>query len=462
VYLLKKAKIKYIFSIKSKEELRKLSRDELLKYIENLQDNIVQEKPPKNSGNSSIPTGKEINTPKKNQSTRKKGGKNGGQFGHKAANLKQSDTPDETIDIEYNINNCQKCGYDISATLKELKEKRQVLDLDLKDTLKKITQYQSYSKTCPNCGYKNHDNSFPNFVAPHISYGKNIMAIVVYLNVVHYVSYKRIVQTLKTMYNIDISEGTVDNLIKKASKLSRKEINKIVSQLELGDMVGIDETGAKVNGARDWHWVFQNDSCTFIVHNESRGTKVIDEHFPNGFVDAIVVHDNYSSYNNLVASGEQLCLAHKLRDLNYAIECDDTKLMKDIKLLFQEAMIDHKLDLLPQQRIEIKLQYEKEFEYLLTRPVIEKSETAKQIKSLIKAKDKIFTFLLYSNVPPDNNGSERAIRNLKVKLKVSQQFKSPQGAKDYATLRSIIDTARKRDLNEFEVLGDIVGGGSVF
>jgi len=124
-------------------------------------------------------------------------------------------------------------------------------DLDLQDTNKKIIQYQSYFKECPQCGYENHDNSFPNFVAPHVSYGKNIMAIVVYLNVVHYVSYKRIVQTLKTMYQIDISEGTVDNLLKKASKLSKPEIKKIMSQLEVSDMVGIDETGAKVNGSRD-------------------------------------------------------------------------------------------------------------------------------------------------------------------------------------------------------------------
>ena len=204
---MKKAQIKYLFSIKSEDELDKMNQEELLKYIKNLQKNIVQEKPPKNSTNSGMPTGKDIIPRKRNKSLRKKGGKNGGQFGHKGTTLKQSDTPDEIIDIEYNINNCQKCGYDISATLKELKEKRQVLDLDLKDTLKKITQYQSYSKTCPKCGHENHDNSFPNFVVPHISYGKNIMALVVYLNVVHYVSYKRIVQTLKTMYKIDISEG---------------------------------------------------------------------------------------------------------------------------------------------------------------------------------------------------------------------------------------------------------------
>ena len=69
---MKKERIKYRFAIKSKEELRDLSHEELLKYIENLQDNLVQEKPPKNSTNSGIPSGKEINTPKRNQSTSRK------------------------------------------------------------------------------------------------------------------------------------------------------------------------------------------------------------------------------------------------------------------------------------------------------------------------------------------------------------------------------------------------------
>jgi Zn ribbon nucleic-acid-binding protein len=209
----KKEQVKYQFSFKKDEELDKLTHEELLKYVRDIHKNVEQEKPPKNSTNSGIPTGKEINTPKRNQSTRKKGGKNGAVFGHKGTNLKQTDTPDEIIDIEYNINNCKKCGFDISKVLAKLHEKRQVQDLDLQDTIQKITQYQSYSKECPECGFINHDNSYPNFVAPHISYGKNIMAIVVYLNIVHYVSYKRIVQTLQTLYKISISEGTVDKLL---------------------------------------------------------------------------------------------------------------------------------------------------------------------------------------------------------------------------------------------------------
>jgi transposase-like protein len=288
------------------------------------------------------------------------------------------------------------------------------------------------------------------------------MAIVSYLNVVHYLSYARIVEALRTMYQITISEGSVDNLIKKASKLSKPEIDKVVSQLELSDIVGIDETGAKVNGKKDWHWTFQNDSCTYIVHNESRAAKVIHDNFNNGFINATVVHDNFRVYDTLNCKDEQLCLAHKLRDLNYAIECDDTQVMKDIKALIQEAMTFHKEDLEPFQRVYLKIQYIAALDKLLDAKTIPKSETHKQIKSFTKASNKIFTFLLYPNVPPDNNGSERAIRNIKVKQKVSHQYKSSQGAKDYATLRSIIDTARKRDMNEFEAIRNIVDGKSVF
>ena len=57
---------------------------------------------------------------------------------------------------------------------------------------------------------------------------------------------------------------------------------------------------------------------------------------------------------------------------------------------------------------------------------------------------------------------QRAIRNVKVKQKVSGQFKSLEGAQNYATLRSIIDTSCKRGLNEFEVLKTIIEGNSVF
>ena len=459
-----KSTIKLNFSVKRKEDLKELSYEELLKYVENLTDNLVVEKPKKDSTNSSKAPSSDMGiTPKKNQSLREKSDKSsGGQFGHKGKTLMQSKIPDEIVELAYTLNSCKECNSDLSDVLKQLKEKRQVLDLDLADIKSKITQYQSYSKLCSNCGYDNHDNNYPAFVTSYISYGKNIMAIVSYLSSVHYLSYGRIVLAMKSLYGISISEGTVDTIIKRSSKYSQVEIEKIKQQLTLSDIVGIDETGCKVNGQRYWHWAFQNENSTLIVANKSRGTKVITDTFADGFVNACVVHDNYSSYSSLVAKDEQLCLAHKLRDLNYAIECDNTQVMKDIKQLIQEAMLDHKENIIPPHREILKEKYLNLLDLLLETSSIAKSQTHKQLKSFSKARDKIFTFLLYPTVPPDNNGSERAIRNVKVKLKVSGQFKSEQGAIDYANLRSIVDTSRKRGLNEFEALRDVISGVGVF
>jgi transposase len=48
-------------------------------------------------------------------------------------------------------------------------------------------------------------------------------------------------------------------------------------------------------------------------------------------------------------------------------------------------------------------------------------------------------------VAPDNNGSERAIRNIKVKQKISGQFKTIDSANMFAVLRSVIDTTIKNN-----------------
>jgi hypothetical protein len=53
--------------------------------------------------------------------------------------------------------------------------------------------------------------------------------------------------------------------------------------------------------------------------------------------------------------------------------------------------------------------------------------------------------------PPDNNGSERAIRNVKVKMKVSGQFRNSEGkgAERFARIRSVIDTTVKNRQDVF-------------
>ena len=51
-----------------------------------------------------------------------------------------------------------------------------------------------------------------------------------------------------------------------------------------------------------------------------------------------------------------------------------------------------------------------------------------------------------------NNGSERAIRNIKVKQKVSGGFRSLDGADGFAVIRSVIDTTIKAGNDVFYAL----------
>lgn len=73
---------------------------------------------------------------------------------------------------------------------------------------------------------------------------------------------------------------------------------------------------------------------------------------------------------------------------------------------------------------------------------------------MIKHRNYLLPCIYDIDIPPDNNGSERAIRNIKVKQKVSGQFKTGQNA--FCVIRSVIDTLLKRQLQVIPYLNLII------
>ena len=75
-------------------------------------------------------------------------------------------------------------------------------------------------------------------------------------------------------------------------------------------------------------------------------------------------------------------------------------------------------------------------------------------KSLIKHKNNVFNFLNNRDIPYDNNASERAIRPLKVKQKVSGSFRNPEakGAEVFCQIHTITQTAKKNNQNPFSAV----------
>ena len=61
-------------------------------------------------------------------------------------------------------------------------------------------------------------------------------------------------------------------------------------------------------------------------------------------------------------------------------------------------------------------------------------------------------------IPPDNNGSERDIRMIKLRQKVSGCLRTITGAQQFCAIRSYLSTAAKHGRRPFDVLTELTGG----
>lgn len=74
---------------------------------------------------------------------------------------------------------------------------------------------------------------------------------------------------------------------------------------------------------------------------------------------------------------------------------------------------------------------------------------------LKKYKSNHLLFLEDFSMPFDNNLSERDLRHVKTKQKVSGGFRSNIGQEAYLNIQSIFITCRKRNLNIFNITKDL-------
>lgn len=429
----------------------------LMHRIDRLEEELSKYKKGKNSGNSHIPPSTDLRKPKRNQSLREPTDKkSGGQHGHEGSSLLFSATPDQIV--THIPDYCCLCGDDLSAVPAVCIGQRQVIDIPVPAVT--CTEHQSFAKTCC-CGMINKGN-FPVNVNASVQYGSRIEALTAYLNVRQYMPYGRIQEFYSQILGLSISQGGIVGLMDRFTEKSLPVYGEIKNRIALAECLGTDETGAKVNGKTHWFWTWQNQALTFIVRSASRGYKTIAETFPEGLPNTVLVHDRWAAHFQCKSVNRQICLAHLLRDLNYIQQVHGSKWAESFKRLIKQAMnLGNQSDyngLLPSIK---RNRFEAELEELLKHELPLKHKLALTLqKKLRKISGNILCFLHYNSVPADNNGSERAIRNIKVKQKISGGFRSTQGADGFAVIRSVIDTTIKSGQQVFFALSLIANLGA--
>jgi len=411
------------------------------------------ETPKLNSDNSSIPPSKDDIASQAIKRTRSlrplSTRKTGGQMGHKGNTLLKSEEVDEVF--IHTPEHCMCCGKSLQDIDGSLFEERQSIDIPL-PVRPKITNHVGIEKRCE-CGHSNRA-LFPEHVKPGVSYGVNVHALIAYLSTMQHIPFKRLTELLKDFYGLQISQGTVSNILRRMRKQGAMTYNNIRQEILCSEVVGADETGMYLDKKLHWMWVFQNELATYIYNDASRGKASIALHFPQGLPQSTLVSDRHSSYFGMDVKGHQICLAHLLRELVYLTELDKKQDWSSRMLtLLRDSIHWQKTNSLKQTDID---QIKKRYQILIEEDISHLRYPFRSFqKGLKKHSEHLFVFLENPEVPPDNNASERAIRTIKVKQKVSGQFKSEEGADAFCVIRSITDTAKKNKQDPFLVLIEI-------
>lgn len=417
----------------------------LLQTVQSLQEQIELLKNGRKSNTSSTPPSQDIGRSNLKNSRVSSTLKPGAQLGHQGSTLEMKENPDKTI--EYLPQYCNACGEQLDSKTATLVARKQ--EIVIPPIVPQYIEHKSYSCTCKKCGHET-NSELPPHLKANIQYGADVVSLIGYFSVRHYLPYNRMAEMMGDVFNIPLSQGTVGNMLKSLAQKALPWYEEIKQRIVQSPVIGGDETGVKINGKKAWLFTFQTHILTFLTVSLSRGFDTIQSVFQNGFPISVYVTDCWAAQLKTFAKAHQLCIAHLMRELNNFIEALDCQWSLQMKQLLKQALelkVQLNSDDYLNGNVNVKL-LETQLDILLQTELETKHTKVKAfIKRLNKNRNSILTFLHHPKVPPDNNGSERAIRTAKVKMKVSNQFKSLDGAQCFAILRSVIDTTIKNSQN---------------
>jgi transposase len=401
--------------------------------------------PVKDARNSSVPPShtRKANTPTRPpQGTRREA-----SVGRAGGGRPLHPDPDQVIIAKAKV--CPHCGEGASEAGQSL---HAVYDkIELPPVKPIVTRVEPYGGRCAGCGQP-YVAPVPAGMEPGTPFGASVQSLATYLRYTHAISDERLSALLSQVFGLAISEGGLANLFQLVKGRLDQRVADILSRLRSSRLICSDETSARVNGQQQWEWVFQNTEVCIHVIRPSRGQGVIHEvlgtHRPT-----IWVSDLYSAQQHHPAEDWQVCLAHQIRDGQFAIDAGDAVFAPRMKAVFLRAFAIHKrrdtlaASTLYQYRCDLQRRVHRCLALQPTNPHGRRLQ-----RRYAKIQDNLFLFLDDATVPPTNNSSEQAIRMSTVFRKVTNGFRSDWGRDLFAAVRSVVNTGKRHGLSAFQAI----------
>jgi transposase len=338
---------------------------------------------------------------------------------------------------------------------------------DLPERPLMVTEHQASIYRCAHCRGVT-KAAFPEGVVSPAQYGERLKAAAIYLNIQQLIPEDRTAQALSDLIGAPlICPASIVAWVGKKAQELQQVYQRIGERVAEAKVRCLDETGFRIAGSLQWLHTTSSLAFTFYRAGEKRGA------IPQGLQGGVVVHDHFLPYRRLEAVDHAFCNAHVLRELQSLIEFDHepwAELMRDMllsaNLAVNKARQAGALALPAHERaplverywaaVRLGLAFHRQLPTIETpsqprgRP---KHRPGHNLLQRLKTfQTETLRFLTDFDVPFTNNLAEQDLRMMKVKMKISGAFRTLEGAQIFATLRSVVSTARKQGCNVLQTL----------
>jgi transposase len=279
--------------------------------------------PPKTPNNSSMPpsSGQKPNLPERGRKRRK---------GRPGVNRALAEHPDRVV--EALAEQCPHCTG--ALTPADQSDVHAYDHIDIPPIRPDVTRINRHRGACPHCAGR-FSAPVPEGMEPGSPFGPGIRALVIHLHVTQAISFERLVEVLHGVFGLAISEGAIANMFERALDPMLERAASIGEEVRQATVVASDETSARVCGRKWWQWVLHCTTAVCHVIADTRAASVVTK-FLAGARPEVWVADRYAAQNGH-AQQRQVCLAHLLRDAQFAIDCGDDIFAPKFKALLKRA-----------------------------------------------------------------------------------------------------------------------------
>jgi hypothetical protein len=341
-------------------------------------------------------------------------------------------------------------------------ERRQVFDLP--PVKVKVIEHQLIEREC-GCGHRTKGAAPLGAEAP-VQYGPRIAAIIIYLYIGQFLSKKRTAQALAELFGIPLSPGTVAGITARAAGKLDGFLERVRENITASPVAGFDETGFRVEGRLHWVHCARTGKYTLLMVHPRRGAEAIEAMGILPSFAGTAVHDAWAPYDGYAGASHQLCCAHALRELQAVADCapagqwcwatQAAEAITVMQTLVSEAVAQGRSAVDPAALAA-------QIHHYRSAVLIGASQTAARSGKLMKKhhalarrllsrQDDYLRFTRDWRVAADNNGTERDIRIVKLKQKVSGCLRTLTGARQFCAIRTYLSTAAKHGLCFFDSL----------